>query len=79
MLDRVAQSLRAVKGTTFERIVANILNRFLIQDDIIVTRAREASLKTLIKNRSNLRLEEGLMWINIDFWALRSRSRRKRN
>ncbi len=55
MLDKAAQSLRAVKGTAFEHIVANILNTFLIQDDIVVTRAREASLKALINNQSNLR------------------------
>jgi hypothetical protein len=55
MLDKAAQSLRAVKGTTFEHIVANILNTFLTQDGIVVTRAREASLKTLINNQSNLR------------------------
>jgi len=55
MLDKAAQSLRAVKGTAFEHIVANILNTFLIQDDVVVTRAREASLKALINNQSNLR------------------------
>lgn len=55
MLDKVAQSLRAVRGTTFEHIVANILNAFLFKDNIVVTRAREASLRALINNQSNLR------------------------
>lgn len=54
MLDRIAQSLRAAGGTAFEHIVARILNEFLIDDGIVVTRAREPALRALIQNRSNI-------------------------
>lgn len=54
MLDPLAQSLRAAGGTTFEYIVAKILNSFLLEDGIVVTRAREASLRRLIQDQSNL-------------------------
>ncbi|RLC62347.1 MAG: hypothetical protein DRI01_07025 [Chloroflexi bacterium] len=54
MLNQLAQSLRAAGGTAFEYIVAKILNSFLLEDDIVVTRAREASLSRLIHNQSNL-------------------------
>jgi len=55
MLDRVAQSLRTVGGNTFEQVVARILNEFLNDHDIIVTRARERALRMLIQNNSNLK------------------------
>jgi len=54
MLDQLAQSLRAAGGTTFEYIVAKILNSFLPDDDIVVTRAREASLRRLIHDQTNI-------------------------
>lgn len=54
MLEQIAQSLKAVGGTNFELIVANILNNFLLNDDIVITRAREASLRSLIHDKSNL-------------------------
>lgn len=54
MLDQLAQSLRASGGTAFEYIVAKILNSFLLNDDIIVTRAREASLRRLIHDQTNI-------------------------
>ncbi len=54
MLDQVAQSLRAAGGTTFEYIVAKILNHFLISNGIVTTRAREVALRRLIHNRSNI-------------------------
>jgi hypothetical protein len=54
MLEDVAQSLKAAGGTAFEYIVAKILNSFLIDDDIIVTRAREPSLNKLVLDKSNL-------------------------
>lgn len=54
MLEPLAQSLKAVGGTAFEYIVARILNNFLMEDDIVVTRAREASLSKLIHDESNL-------------------------
>ena len=54
MLDQLAQSLRAAGGTTFEYIVARILNSFLLTDDIVITRAREASLHRLIHDQSNI-------------------------
>lgn len=54
MLDQLAQSLRAAGGTAFEYIVARILNSFLLSDDIVITRAREASLHSLIHDQSNL-------------------------
>ena len=54
MLDQLAQSLRAAGGTAFEYIVARILNSFLLADDIVVTRAREASLRSLIHDQTNL-------------------------
>ncbi|MFQ6122951.1 MAG: BsaWI family type II restriction enzyme, partial [Dehalococcoidales bacterium] len=54
MLDQLAQSLRAAGGTAFEYIVAKILNSFLLEDDIVVTRAREASLRRLIHDQSNI-------------------------
>jgi len=52
--NQIAQSLKAVEGTTFEYIVAKILNSFLVEDDIVVTRAKEASLSKLIGNKTNL-------------------------
>lgn len=55
ILDAIAQSLRAAGGSAFERIVAKILNEFLSNDDIVVTRAREPALRALIQNESNLR------------------------
>ena len=58
VLDKVAQSMRAAGGNAFERVVARITNEFLIEDDIVVTRARERALSTLIQDQSNLR---GLM------------------
>lgn len=54
MLDRIAQSLRAAGGTAFEHIVARILNEFLVEDGIVVTRAREPALRKLIRNQSNI-------------------------
>ena len=54
MLNRVAQSLRAAGGTIFEFVVAKILNSFLNPDGIVVTRAREPALRTLIRDCSNL-------------------------
>lgn len=54
ILDPIAQSLRAAGGTAFEYIVARILNSFLLEDGIVVTRAREASLRKLIHDQSNL-------------------------
>jgi len=47
--------MRAYGGNTFEKIVARILNEFLINDDIVVARARESALNKLILNQSNLR------------------------
>ena len=55
MLNRVAQSLRAAGGTAFEYIVAQILNTFLTSENIVVTRAREPALRTLIQDQSNVR------------------------
>lgn len=54
MLDKVAQSLRAAGGAEFERIVAKILNTFLLPEGIVITRAKEPALKTLIRNSSNI-------------------------
>ena len=53
VLEKAAQSMRATGGGAFERVVAKILNEFLTKDDIVVTRAREGSLKTLIQDKSN--------------------------
>lgn len=55
MLDKVAQSLRSVSGNAFERIVAKILNAFLINEGIVVTRARARALRVLIPDLSNLK------------------------
>ena len=52
--DRVAQSLKTLGGAAFERIVAKILNSFLQNDNIVVTRAKEAELKKFISDRKNL-------------------------
>lgn len=52
--DRIAQSLRTSGGQAFEKIVAKILNTFLQNDDIVVARAQESSLRELIHNQSNL-------------------------
>jgi hypothetical protein len=54
-LDRDAQSKRAAGGNEFEKIVAKILNEFMVTDNIVVTRARESVLSSLIHNKVNLR------------------------
>jgi hypothetical protein len=55
VLNKDAQSMRAAGGNEFERIVAKILNEFLVSDNICVTRARESALNNLINNKVNLR------------------------
>ena len=45
---RVAQSLKTLGGAAFERIAATILNGFLQNDNILVTRAKEDKLKKFI-------------------------------
>ena len=55
VLDWVAQSLRAAGGTAFEFVIAEILNSFLANEGVVVTRARERALRALIRDRSNLR------------------------
>lgn len=54
MLDKEAQSRRAVSGSAFERVVARILNEFLEREGIVVTRAREGALRQLINDWANL-------------------------
>ena len=51
---RVAQSLKTLGGAAFERIVATILNGFLQNDNILVTRAKEDELKKFIRDGKNL-------------------------
>ena len=55
MLDEIAQQLRTSRGRDFEDIVEKILNSFLLNDGIVVVRARESSMRGLITNQSNLR------------------------
>ncbi len=52
--DKVAQSLKTLGGAAFERIVAKILNSFLQNDNIVVTRAKETELKKFISDKKNL-------------------------
>lgn len=54
MNDATAQSLRAVGGSAFELVVARILNTFLEQDDIVITRAKPQSLRLLIGDPANI-------------------------
>jgi hypothetical protein len=52
--DKEAQSRKTLSGAAFERIVAKILNSFLQNDNIIVSRAKEPDLKKYISDKKNL-------------------------
>lgn len=54
-LDTEAQSLRATEGSVFEKVVAEILNALLRDDNICVVRARGSSLKEISISDVNLR------------------------
>lgn len=53
-LDSVAQSIRAAGGRAFEFVVAKILNSFLVEEGIVITRANQKALRVLIGNPNNV-------------------------
>ncbi|SRR5579883_2625616 len=44
----IAQSLRAIHGRAFEDVVAHILNRFLVHEQLVVVRGKESILAKAI-------------------------------
>lgn len=55
MLNRDAQSQRSVSGSEFEKVVAKLLNSFTTASGIVVVRARESDLSTLVDSKVNLK------------------------